>query len=70
MLLRPSSRNVGSPTGREPYGDGVSIVVAGVTTCHGTWESHAQGEGRQVSSILSKGGARDAQRRNNSGDHP
>jgi hypothetical protein len=34
--------------GREPYGDGVLVVVVGVTTHQGAWESHAQGEGAQV----------------------
>ncbi len=28
-------RNAGSPTGRESYGDGASIVVVGVTTYQG-----------------------------------
>ena len=36
-------RTTGSPTGREPYGDGVPIVVAGVTTCQGGRESRATG---------------------------
>lgn len=31
-LLRSASRNAGSPTGREPYGDGVP-VVAGWSVC-------------------------------------
>jgi hypothetical protein len=35
----------GSPTGREPYGDGNSIVVGGVTSTQGGWESQPQGEG-------------------------
>jgi len=30
-----TKRNAGSPTGREPYGDGVPIVVGGVTTAQG-----------------------------------
>jgi hypothetical protein len=34
-LERMSGTNVGSPTGREPYGDTVPVVVAGVTTCQG-----------------------------------
>jgi hypothetical protein len=38
----------GSPTGREPYGDGVPIVVVGVTTDQGRRESRLQGEGGQV----------------------
>ena len=37
----------GSPTGREPYGDGDSIVVGGVTSTQGGWESQPQGEGSQ-----------------------
>jgi hypothetical protein len=40
-------RTTGSPTGREPYGDGVSIVVVGVTPDQGGRESRPQGEGRQ-----------------------
>jgi hypothetical protein len=39
---------VGSPKGREPYGDAVPVVVAGVTTCQGVRESRKQGEGEQV----------------------
>jgi hypothetical protein len=31
--------NSGWPTGREPYGHGVSVVAAGVTTCQGGRES-------------------------------
>ena len=38
-------RTAGSPTGRESYGDGNSIVVGGLTTTHGGWESQPQGEG-------------------------
>ena len=40
--------NAGSPKGRESYGDGVPIVVAGVTTCQGRRENRLQGEGEQV----------------------
>jgi hypothetical protein len=40
-------RTTGSPTGQEPYGDGVSIVVVGVTPDQGGRESRPQGEGRQ-----------------------
>ncbi len=32
---RMTETNVGSPTGREPYGDTVPVVVAGVTPCQG-----------------------------------
>lgn len=31
-LLRTTGTNAGSPTGCEPYGDGVLVVVAGVTS--------------------------------------
>src|SRR5579864_7587781 len=40
-------RTAGSPTGRETYGDGGSIVVGGVTPTQGGWESQPQGEGGQ-----------------------
>src|SRR2546430_3758415 len=43
-----SETNVGSPKGREPYGDTVPVVVAGVTTCQGGREGRPQGEGEQV----------------------
>jgi hypothetical protein len=33
---------------REPYGDTVPVVVAGVTTCQGGREGRPQGEGAQV----------------------
>jgi group II intron reverse transcriptase/maturase len=46
-LHRTTETNVGSPTGREPYGDGVPVVVAGVTTCQGGRESRPQGQGAQ-----------------------
>ena len=32
-------------------GNGVGVVVVGVTTHRGAWESHVQGEGRQVSQL-------------------
>jgi hypothetical protein len=35
--------NSGWPTGREPYGHGVPVVVAGVTTCQGERESRCTG---------------------------
>ena len=41
---------MGSPAGREPYGDGGLAVVAGVTTGRGGRESRLQGEGGQVCS--------------------
>jgi len=39
---------VGSPKGREPYGDGVPVVVVGVAPHQGVRESRTQGEGEQV----------------------
>ena len=36
------------PSGREPQGDGVPIVVVGVATHQGGRESRPQGEGAQV----------------------
>ena len=50
-LTRPNvtyDRTAGSPTGCEPYGDGASIVVVGVTTHHGGWRiNQLQGKGGQ-----------------------
>ena len=46
-----AERNSGWPTGREPYGHGGSVVVAGVTPCHGGRESRLQGEAAQVLTI-------------------
>jgi hypothetical protein len=46
--IRTAGTNVGSPTGREPYGDGVPILVVGATTHQGGRESRPQGEGAQV----------------------
>ena len=43
-------RNTGSPTGREPYGDGAAVVVRGR-------ESQPHGEGRQVNQMFRAGGA-------------
>jgi hypothetical protein len=45
---RTTGTNAGSPTGRESYGDGGPVVVAGVTTCQGVRESRTQDEGGQV----------------------
>jgi hypothetical protein len=55
---------MGSPKGREPYGDGVPVVVAGVTACQGGRESRPQGEGAQVKDTGGSGGMRNAERRN------
>ena len=41
----------GLPKGRKPYGNGVPIVVGGVTPTQGGWESQPQGEGEQVQSL-------------------
>jgi len=51
-LLRTTRTNVGSPTGCEPYGDGVPVVVVGVTTHQGGRESRPQGKGAQVTGYL------------------
>jgi hypothetical protein len=46
--IRATETNVGSPTGREPHGDGVPVVVVGVATHQGGRESRPHGEGAQV----------------------
>jgi len=43
------------PTRREPYGNGASVVVVGVTTDQGGRESRPQGEVRQVFSTTKPG---------------
>jgi broad specificity phosphatase PhoE len=48
-LPRATGTNVGSPTGRESYGDGGLVVVAGVAPGQGGRESRPQGEGDQGS---------------------
>jgi hypothetical protein len=45
-LARTTRTNVGSPFGRESYGDGGLIVVAGVTTGQGGRESRPHGRRR------------------------
>ena len=60
-LSRTAKTNVGSPTGREPYGDGVPIVVAGVTTGREVRESRNEGEGAQVAKMFRRGGMRNAE---------
>ena len=47
-LGRTTRTNAGSPAGRESQGDGVPVVVVGVTTHQGGRESRLQGEGAQV----------------------
>ena len=54
-LSRTARTNMGSPTGRESYGDGGPVVVAGVTTGQGRRESRLQGEGGQVTGYLGAG---------------
>ena len=51
-LGRMTGTNVGSSTGREPYGDGGLVVVVGVTPHQGVRESRTQGEGEQVVGTL------------------
>jgi hypothetical protein len=46
---------MGSSKGREPYGDGGPVVVAGVTTCQGGRESRPQGQGGQVIGYFNAG---------------
>ena len=53
--------NVGSPKGREPYGDGVPVVVAGVTTGLEVRESRNEGKGAQVIMGFRRGGMRNAE---------
>jgi len=43
-----AERNAGLPTGRESSGDGVPIVIVGVTPHQGERESRLQGEVEQV----------------------
>jgi len=52
------------PTGREPQGDGVPIVVVRVTPHQGGRESRPQGEGAQATGHRRPGGMRNAERRN------
>jgi hypothetical protein len=52
------------PTGREPQGDGVPIVVVRVTPHQGGRESRPQGEGAQATEYRRPGGMRNAERRN------
>jgi hypothetical protein len=69
-LSRMTKTNAGSPKGREFYGDGVPIVVAGVTTCQGGRESRLQGEGEQVTGHQERKGMRNAERRDCAGSPP
>ena len=47
---------MGSPVGRELYGDRVPVVVAEVTTCQGGREGRPQGEGAQVTGYHNREG--------------
>ena len=47
--------NSGSPKGGEPYGDGVLVVVVGVTPHQGERESRLQGQVAQVFAIIRNG---------------
>jgi hypothetical protein len=46
---------MGSPTGRESYGDGGLVVAAGVAPGQGGRESRLQGEGGQVTGHFDTG---------------
>ncbi len=46
-LSRTTRTNVGSPTGRESYGDGRPVVVAGVTPGQGGWEAARRAKGHR-----------------------
>jgi hypothetical protein len=61
---------MGLPKGRESYGDGVLIVVVGVTPHQGKRESRLQGEVEQVIKMKQKSrGTRDANSRNDTEHH-
>jgi hypothetical protein len=52
-------RNSGWPTGREPYGYGVSVVVAGVTTCHGDGNAVYRAKGHRCLQVNNDGEVRE-----------
>src|SRR6266436_1025568 len=52
---RMTRTNVGSPKGREPYGDAGPVVVVRVTPHQGGRESRPQGEGGQVTGYSKAG---------------
>ncbi len=54
------ARNAGSPTGGDPHGDGVPVIVRGR-------ESRPHGEGGQVSEIATRKGMRNADNRYSAG---
>jgi hypothetical protein len=64
------NRNSGSPTSGDAHGDGASIVLVGVTTYQGAWESQVQGKGKQVLQRVKEGVlARDARNQHHPGTH-
>ena len=79
-LRRLVSENVGSPTGRESYGDGAPIVVrARESLVHGEGAAHESGSepvpfntgwAGQMSTSPRRKGMRNADRRNLLGSHP
>ena len=54
-LGRMTATNAGSPTGREPHGHGVPIVVVRFTPHQGGRESRPQGEGAQATGYPTAG---------------
>ncbi len=63
-------RNSGLPTSREAHGNGVSIVLVGVTPYQGAWESQVQGKGGQALQRVKEGKrARDARYQYHPGTH-
>lgn len=66
-LSRTARTNMGSPTGRESYGDGGPVVVAGVTPGQGGRKAVCTGEGGQmIVGTRRSGGMRNAECRNGS----
>src|SRR5450631_461471 len=62
--------NMGSPKGREPYGDRVPVVVAGVTTCQRGTGRPSTGPRGTGDRILRPKGMRNAERRVGDGCPP
>ncbi len=55
-----------SPTGREPYGDGGSIVVGGVTTTQAVGKANHRAKGARNLACQKKRGMRNADSRTHS----
>ena len=72
MLDTSSARGIRDRLkGRQPYGDGMPVVVVGVTPHQGERESRLQGQVAQVSTInQERRGTRNADSRSLAGDHP